>query len=175
MLGPEKKCEMPHAGIEVSKARSQEHRVWFTAAQRQPDEIFVQAAACFSNFVLLCRKKEKAGNNRSPVLNDSRVLSRHQFHFPPPLRYPLFFRPGCLPPLLAFAYFAQTTATHALSESFCSVGGSDGSSIVAGGAERSAKEVRGMLIRILWFIDGTSDREGRQQGEEGCWFGVPVR
>ena len=39
--------------------------------------------ACFSNFVLPCRKKEKAGNNRSPVLNDSRVLSRHQFDFSP--------------------------------------------------------------------------------------------
>ena len=56
--------------------------------------------ACFSNFVPPCRKKEKAGNNRSPVLNDSRVLSRRQFDFSPThLPTPVSFSRPLLPTL----------------------------------------------------------------------------
>lgn len=118
------------------------------------DEIFARAAQpVLANFVLLFalekkkRRRRKKGkllsrNNRSPLLNDSRVLSRGQF------LQPTLFLPSRL-------LTSRETTRHPRSyrKVFAVLGGSDGSSIVAGWSV-TWKEARGMLIRILRFIDG---------------------
>lgn len=132
------------------------------------DEIFARAAQpVLANFVLLFvlekKKRRKKGkllsrNNRSPLLNDSRVLSRGQF------LQPTLFLPSRL-------LTSRETTRHPRSyrKVFAVLGGSDGSSIVAGwsvgNVERSARNVNTNITIYRRSIE-KGDSQGVFQGEE---------
>lgn len=155
---------------------SQEHRGWFTAAQRQPGwNIRSSRAACFSNFVLLSlekkkrirKERERKRKTSLPVITGPRYWTILVSYRGTNSISSIPNQPSSSPPPSPSRLLtSRETTRHPRSyrKVFAVLGGSDGSSIVAGWSV-TWKEVRGMLIRILWFIDGAQrERDGDSQG-----------